>query len=131
MRLRAGEQPAPDLQCAGAHEYKNFLATPAHSLEKADLRLIMQKSGERANDGRVTCAGFTMRGSAWIQKFPCNTGAQFREGGLAANNAEKRREGKRRESNLRRIAGARGARCGAMEAEAETPKSRLQGEFAP
>ena len=61
MRLRAGEQPAPDLQCAGAHEYKNFLATPAHSLEKADLRLIMQKSGERANDGRVTCAGLQGR----------------------------------------------------------------------
>ena len=64
MRLRAGEQSAPDLQCAGAHEYKNFLATPAHNLEKAGLRLIMQKSGKRANDGRATCAGFTMRGSA-------------------------------------------------------------------
>ena len=64
MRLRVGEQPAPDLQCAEAHKYKNFLATPAHNLEKADLRLIMQKSGKRANDGRLTCAGFTMRGSA-------------------------------------------------------------------
>lgn len=86
MRLWAGEQPAPDLQCAEAHKYKNFLATPAHNLEKADLRLIMQKNGERANDGRATCAG---------------------------------------------LQGARGARCGAMEAEAETLKSRLRDAFAP
>ena len=57
MKLRAGEQPAPDLQCAEAHEYKNFLATPAHNLEKAGLRLTKQKSGKRANDGRATCAG--------------------------------------------------------------------------
>ena len=64
IRLRAGDEPAPDLQCAEAHEYKNFLATPAHNLEMVGLRLIMQKSGERANDGRRTCAGFTMRGSA-------------------------------------------------------------------
>ncbi|MGP1368406.1 MAG: hypothetical protein ACTTKX_03990 [Treponema sp.] len=64
MRLRAGEQPAPDLQCAEAHEYKNFLATPAHNLEKAGLRLTKQKSGERANDGRATCAGLQGRAAA-------------------------------------------------------------------
>ncbi len=61
MRLRAGEQPAPDLQCAEAHKYKNFLATPAHNLEMVGLRLTKQKSGERANDGRVTCAGLQGR----------------------------------------------------------------------
>ncbi|MFC2330445.1 MAG: hypothetical protein ACFNKL_05175 [Treponema sp.] len=44
-------KPAPDLQCAKAHEYKNFLAPPARNFYSVDGAVDPLKNGRLANDG--------------------------------------------------------------------------------
>lgn len=45
-------KPAPDLQCAKAHEYKNFLAPPARNFYSVDGAVVPLKNGKLANDGK-------------------------------------------------------------------------------
>ena len=44
--------PAPDLQCAKAHEYKNFLAPPACNFYSVYGAVDPLKNGRLANDGK-------------------------------------------------------------------------------
>ena len=45
-------KPAPDLQCAKAHEYKKFLAPPARNFYSVDIAVDPLKNGRLANDGK-------------------------------------------------------------------------------
>ena len=50
-RTRRKIKLAPDLPCATAHYYNNFLATPAHNGGAARLAVIPQKSGKPVHNG--------------------------------------------------------------------------------
>ena len=52
MCKRRKIKPAPDLQCAGAHQYKNFHAPPAHNFVPVNYAVEKLKNGEKINNGK-------------------------------------------------------------------------------
>ena len=76
-RKRRKIKYAPDLPCATAHYYNNFLATPAHQRRSGKTCGCSAKKAENQHTTESkTCAGLTARGSVLVQQLPCSAGAQ-------------------------------------------------------